>query len=60
MRPTKSLSRTRRGERDADRGEHVVAVLVAERVVDLLEVIEVEHDRRERDLPACGLREHAA
>ena len=36
----------RRPERGADRGQDVVAVFVAEDVVDLLEVVEVESTRR--------------
>ena len=39
-------------QRGGDRGEHGVAALVAERVVDRLEVVDVEQGERERPLVA--------
>jgi hypothetical protein len=43
-----------------DRGEDVVALFVSEAVVDLLEMIEVERDRRERREQASRVGNHAA
>ena len=43
----------------SDGGEHVVAGAVTVGVVDLLEVIEVEQDRRERAAAARRLGDHA-
>ena len=44
-------------QRGGDRGEHDVAALVAERVVDRLEVVDVEQRERERPLVAQRARE---
>ena len=45
-------------ERRADRGQHLVALAVAVLVVDLLEVVQVEHDHGERCDRAVGLGDH--
>jgi hypothetical protein len=38
--------------RDLD--EQLVAYIVTERIVDILEPVEIDHDDRERDAPAAG------
>ena len=58
-RPAKSLARTVPESACADGGEDVVAGAVAEAVVDLLEVVEVEQHGAERGQRAAGVGDHA-
>jgi len=45
-------------ERSADGSEDLVTLAMAEQVVDLLEVVQVEHEGRQRAQRAVGLRDH--
>ncbi len=58
-RPTVSFSRTALFESNADAHEEFVAGAVAEGVVDVLEVVEVEEERGDVRVLASGARQHS-
>ena len=57
-RPSASASRTTPSEPRGDRAQQFIADAVPERVVDRLEVVEVDEQRRDRCLAAARAREH--